>query len=120
MEIFRFDRAERAIEQFGSVGASATRVAAGRESVHLACLTIEPGGIIGAHPAPVTQLFLVVAGEGWVAGPHGVRVPISAGSGVRWEPGEDHAAGSGTGLTALAVEGTALDLYVPQPVRGPA
>ncbi|MFE9118748.1 cupin domain-containing protein [Streptomyces sp. NPDC007172] len=111
MEIFRFDRAERVIDRFGSVGSTASSVAAGTGSVHLTCLTIEPAGIIGSHPAPVSQLFLVIAGEGWVAGPDGRRVHVSAGDGVRWEPGEEHASGTSTGLTALALEGAALDLF---------
>ncbi|MEV6205741.1 cupin domain-containing protein [Kitasatospora sp. NPDC051914] len=109
--MFRFDRAEQVIDRFGSTGATATRIAAGEGAVHLACLTVEAGGIVGAHPAPVDQLFLVVAGEGWVAGPDGRRIPVSAGDGVRWEAGEVHASGTATGLTALALEGPSLDVF---------
>lgn len=113
MEMFRFDRAEKVIDRFGSVGATATRVAAAEGAVHLTCLAIEPGGTIGTHPAPVSQLFLVIAGEGWVAGPDGHKIPVSAGDGVRWEPGEEHASGTTTGLTALALEGPSLDVFSP-------
>ncbi|MFF1903535.1 cupin domain-containing protein [Kitasatospora sp. NPDC058218] len=113
--MFRFDRAERVVDRFDSVGATATPVAAGEGTVHLTCLVIEPGGTIGAHPAPVAQLFLVIAGEGWVAGADGHRVPVSAGDGVRWEPGEGHTSGTATGLTALAVEGPSLLLATPGP-----
>ncbi|MER6395354.1 cupin domain-containing protein [Kitasatospora sp. NPDC001603] len=106
--MFRFDRAEKVVDRYDSLGATATPVAAGGETVNLTCLVIEPGGTIGAHPAPVGQLFLVIAGDGWVAGADGQRVPVSAGDGVRWEPGEEHASGTATGLTALAVEGPSL------------
>ena len=59
----------------------------------MTCLTVEPGGVIGTHPAVGTQLFLTITGEGWVAGPDGERVPITTGWGVRWEAGENHTCG---------------------------
>ncbi|WP_280672654.1 MULTISPECIES: cupin domain-containing protein [unclassified Kitasatospora] len=116
--MFRFDRSEKVIDRFDSVDATATRVAAGEGPVHLTCLAIEPGGTIGSHPAPVSQLFLVITGEGWVAGPDGRQICVSAGDGVRWEPGEEHASGTTTGLTAIALEGPSLDLFAPD-LRGP-
>ncbi|MFD7906080.1 cupin domain-containing protein [Kitasatospora sp. NPDC059747] len=115
MELFRFDRADKAIDRFDSVGATAAQVAAGPGSAHLTYLTIGPGGTIGSHPAPVRQVFLVITGEGWVSGPDGHRIPVSVGDGVRWEPGEDHASGTDTGLTALALEGPSLDVHLPDP-----
>jgi Cupin domain len=115
VEIFRFNRGEKIIRRYGSEGFRATRVAAGDGQVSLTCLALAPGGVIGMHPATETQLFLVIAGEGWVAGPDGQRTPITAGCGVRWEGGEDHTSGTETGLTALAVEGAALDLFEPEP-----
>ncbi|MDH6138037.1 quercetin dioxygenase-like cupin family protein [Kitasatospora sp. GP30] len=115
MQFFTFDRAERLIARYASTGAHATRVATGGEdgAVHLTCLTIEPGGAIGTHPAPCDQLFLVIAGEGWVSGPDGVPHPITAGTGVLWSAGEQHTSGSDTGLTALALEGAGLTVYEP-------
>ncbi|MFE9422529.1 cupin domain-containing protein [Kitasatospora sp. NPDC006697] len=115
MQLFTFDRAKRVINRFSSVGAHATRVATGGEPgpVHLTCLTIEPGGAIGTHPAPCDQLFLVIAGQGWVSGPDGIPHPVSAGHGVHWSPGEPHTSGTDTGLTALALEGPALSVYEP-------
>ena len=115
MEIFRFDRAEKIVRSYDSEGLRATRVAAGQGQVHLTCLTVEPGGVIGTHPATGAQLFLVIAGEGWTAGPDGGRVPITTGCGVRWEAGESHTSGTNTGLVALAIEGASLDLFEPEP-----
>jgi hypothetical protein len=100
--------------QIGSEGLRATRVAAGDGHIHLTCLTVEPGGVIGTHPATEAQLFLIIAGEGWTAGPDGQRVPITAGWGVRWDAGEAHTSGTEAGLTALAVEGAPLDLSEPE------
>ena len=127
MEIFRFDRGERIVRRHGSQGLRATRIAAGNGQVNLTCLSVEPGGVIGTHPATEAQLFLVMAGEGWTVGPDGERVPIAAGWGVRWDAGESHTTGTETGLTALAVEGDPLDLFGPEtpaqaggPGSGPA
>ena len=111
MEIFQFDRGEKVIERYGSAGLRATRVAAGTGEVQLTCLALAAGGVIGTHPATGTQLFLVITGEGWVAGPDGRRVAVSAGWGVRWDDGEEHTSGTEAGLVALAVEGDALDLF---------
>jgi hypothetical protein len=114
VEIFRFDRAEKVVRSYDSEGLHATRIATGQGQVHLTCLTIGPGGVIGTHPATDTQLFLVIAGEGWTAGPDGQRVPITTGWGVRWDAGENHTSGTDTGLVALAIEGTSLDLFEPE------
>ena len=114
MEIFRFDRGEKIIRNFGSRGLLATRIAAGDGRVHLTCLTVEPGGVIGTHPATGAQLFLVIAGEGWTAGPDGEQVPITTGWGVRWDAGENHTSGTETGLIAPAIEGASLDLFEPE------
>ena len=117
MEIFRFDRGERAIERFGSVGAAATRIAAGDGDLRLTCLTVQAGGSIGTHAAVGAQLFMIVAGEGWVAGEDGVRVPLAAGSGVRWEDGEIHTSGTAAGFTAIAAEGAPMNLFEPETTR---
>ena len=114
MEIFQFDRGERVVESYGSRGLRATRVAAGTGQVGLICLAVAPGGVIGSHRAGDAQLFLVIAGQGWAAGPDGERVPISAGWGVRWDAGEIHTSGTEVGFVALSVEGGPLDLFEPE------
>jgi hypothetical protein len=114
VEIFQFDRGEKIIEMHGSEGLRATRIAHGEGQVHLTCLSVAPGGVIGMHPAVNTQLFLIMTGQGWVAGPDGEQVPITTGWGVRWDAGENHTSGTATGLTALAIEGALLDLFEPE------
>ncbi|GAA1225877.1 hypothetical protein GCM10009665_15490 [Kitasatospora nipponensis] len=127
MRLIHFDRAERLIERYGSERAHATRIATGGGTgadapgpghgtglVHLSCLTVAPGGTIGAHPAPGEQLFLVIAGEGWISGPDGARHPIAAGTAVLWSTGEEHGCGSDTGLTALALESERLTVFEPE------
>jgi len=82
--------------------------------VHLTCLSVEPGGVIGTHPATEAQLFPMIAGAGWTAGPDGEQVPITTGWGVKWDAGEIHTSGTETGLTAPAIEGVPLDLFEPE------
>lgn len=115
MEIFRFDRDERLISAHGSIGLHATRIASGDGGVTVTWLAVRPGGAIGTHPATGDQLFLVIAGSGWVAGVDGTRHPVPAGQGVRWAAGEVHASGADTSLTALVVEGSSLRLFEPEP-----
>ena len=67
-------------------------------------IEIEPGGVVGRHPAAVAQLFVVVEGSGWVSGGGGEREPIAAGEAVLWEEGEEHESGSEGGMTALVLE----------------
>lgn len=98
----------RPIERFESAGARAARIVEATQHATVTCLSIEPGGVIGTHPAVGAQLFLVVTGSGWVSGPDGTREPIAAGQGVLWDSDEIHASGSDTGMTALAIEGPAL------------
>jgi quercetin dioxygenase-like cupin family protein len=114
VQIFQFDRREKIIDYHGSQGMHATRIAAGQGDVRLTCLALEPGGVIGTHPATIAQLLLVISGEGWTAGPDGERIPVAAGQAVRWDAGEVHTTGTDTGLTALAVEGAPLSVFEPE------
>jgi quercetin dioxygenase-like cupin family protein len=70
---------------------------------------IGAGGIVGYHQATVRQLFLVVAGTGWVRGTDESRQPIAAGQAAYWEAGEWHESGSQDGMTAIVIEATTLD-----------
>jgi hypothetical protein len=69
---------------------------------------------LGTHPITGDQLFLVIAGSGWVAGADGIRHPVQAGQGAHWAAGEVHTSGTHTSLTALAVEGSSLRLFEPE------
>ncbi len=77
--------------------------------MQLGCIYIAAGGNLGRHPASSPQLFLVVAGEGWVSGADGVRMPIRAGEAAFWEPGEGHESGSERGMTVMVLEAETLD-----------
>jgi hypothetical protein len=76
--------------------------------IHVGCLYLGPGGLVGYHPAATYQLFAVIEGDGWVRGQGVERIPIRAGQAAFWEPGEGHEAGTDVGMTAIVVETDAL------------
>src|SRR5262245_26734373 len=96
------------ISVYYSQGASAVPLGEGRGEGHVYCVHLEPGGEIGPHEAGFGQLFLVVAGDGWVRGPDGERRSMAVGQGAFIARGEVHAKGSDTGMTAIMVQLTDL------------
>lgn len=117
MKRFRFDQeAGRKIDRFDSVHATISRILQTPGPVHIGCIHLGAGGVVGYHPAVVPQLFLVVSGEGWVCGEEGERVLISAGQAAFWTAGEGHESGTETGMAALIIEGEGLEpeRYMPQ------
>jgi quercetin dioxygenase-like cupin family protein len=78
------------------------------ERLHVGCMRLGPGGLVGYHQASTQQVFAVVEGEGWVRGASSERVPIEAGHATFWERGEYHEAGTDRGMVAIVVEGDDL------------
>src|ERR1700741_1876801 len=103
MRIFTFDASTaRPISDFGSDFSLAPIAQTSGARIQL--ISVPPGGCVGRHTAVTTQLFLVTAGQGWVTGADDERISIAAGQGALWDEGEDHAAGTETGMTAVVVE----------------
>ncbi len=78
------------------------------EDFHVACVRLEPGGLAGRHPAVSDQLSAVVEGSGWVASADDERHPIATGEAAVWHTGEEHEAGTDSGLVAIVVEAEEL------------
>ncbi len=79
-------------------------------------LELEPGDVVGEHPAPAAQLLVVVSGSGWVSGDDGVRHAVSAHLGALWGAGERHAAGTDHGMVAVSIEGDFEVAGTPVPI----
>jgi quercetin dioxygenase-like cupin family protein len=79
-----------------------------------AVFRLAPGGRIARHPATYPQILAVLDGSGEVSGSDGRAEPVGAGEAVFWQAGEEHETTSEAGLTALIIEGEALE-----PVRAP-
>jgi quercetin dioxygenase-like cupin family protein len=120
MHVFDFGP-ERAtpITEYASRGAAAQPLAGGAGESHVYAVHLDAGGVIGPHPAGFGQLWLVVVGDGWVAGADGLRHPVSAGQGAAIAQGEVHAKGSDAGCTAIMIQlaGLTLAADVPLPTR---
>ena len=110
MRIIEFSREHgQPITLFDSVAAASVPLGDGSGEAHVYCVHIGPGGQIGPHPAGFGQLFLIVQGEGWVAGADGERAALAAGQGAYFARGEVHSKGSETGLTAIMVQVAELE-----------
>ena len=93
MQIFRFDDPPtHTIAQFGSVHAAIGGVARGTSPFQIGYLRLDPGGVLGMHPALSAQLLLILSGEGWVSSGDGVRRAGSEG-----EEDDEHWRASGGG-----------------------
>src|SRR5690349_16732024 len=105
MHVIDFDP-ERAtpITEFASRGASAQRLGDGTGEAHVYAVHFAAGGEIGPHPAGFGQLFLVVAGEGWIADGSGIRRTLRTGQGAVVARGEVHAKGSEAGCSAIMIQ----------------
>lgn len=103
------------IAEYASRGASAQLLADGVGEAHVYAVHLAAGGEIGPHPAGFGQLFLVVAGEGWVAGADGMRCSVRTGQGAVIARGEVHAKGSEAGCSALMIQLAEL-ATAPEPV----
>jgi quercetin dioxygenase-like cupin family protein len=85
-------------------GTSSIEFAEGSGEAHGYVLYFDPGGEIGPHEAGFGQLLLALAGDGWVAGGDGERLPLAEGEAAFIRRGEIHSKGSETGMTALMVQ----------------
>jgi quercetin dioxygenase-like cupin family protein len=110
MQVFRFDpEVAWPVTDYGSSFRLSRLLWARAGEVRVDCLFLEPGDRVGSHPAGLPQLFCVVAGEGWVQSAGTENVSISPGRAAFWTAGEEHAAGTDVGMTAIVVQAEALD-----------
>jgi hypothetical protein len=110
MHLFRFDvDVAWPITDYGSAFRLARLLWAREGEVRVDCLYLGPGDRVGVHPAGLPQLFCVISGNGWVQGADGAEVAISAGHAAFWASGEEHAATTEVGMTAIVIQAEALD-----------
>jgi quercetin dioxygenase-like cupin family protein len=111
IRLFRFNASQaRPIEAYASSGASSCVLAHGQGESHVYVVRLEPGGIIGPHPAGFDQVFLAVKGSGWVAGTDGIRHEVHEESGAFIPVGEHHSKGSETGMVAVMIQASQFNL----------
>ncbi|WP_280771602.1 cupin [Salipaludibacillus daqingensis] len=79
------------------------------KTAQIGCMHLEANGVIGFHKAVVSQLLLIVAGEGWVRSDDTSKTPVKTGEAIYWEKGEGHETTTNTGLTAIVIESEELN-----------
>lgn len=77
-------------------------------NIHIGSMHLQENGIIGYHEAVVSQLLLIVDGEGYVCGADKEKVKVEAGQAVFWEKGELHETSTEKGLMAIVIESEGL------------
>ncbi|OJE46565.1 cupin [Bacillus proteolyticus] len=78
-------------------------------NIHIRAMHLQDNGIIGYHEAVVSQLLLIVDGEGYVCGVDKEKVKVEAGQAVFWEKGEFHETSTEKGLMAIVIESEELE-----------
>jgi quercetin dioxygenase-like cupin family protein len=105
VEVLGFPRESAvSIDRFESQRAAVNHLARVQGAGSVVVIRLEAGGVVGRHPAVKTQLFVVVAGDGFVSGEDGADVPIGQGEAALWRAGEVHESRTDSGMTAVVIE----------------
>ena len=105
MHVVHFDRSAAIdVHEFASHNAHALALGHGAGDVNAYCIFLGPRGEIEPHVPGFAQLFVVLGGAAWVAGPDGMRATVSSGQAAYIGRGEIHAKGSDAGATALMLQ----------------
>ncbi|EJV61737.1 MULTISPECIES: hypothetical protein [Bacillus] len=87
-------------------------------NIHIGSMHLQPSGVIGYHEAVVSQLLLIVQGEGFVCGSDKEKVKIGAGQAAFWAEGELHEMSTEKGLMAIVIESDGLENGISMMIRG--
>ncbi|MGG5780631.1 cupin [Bacillus albus] len=86
-------------------------------NIHIGAMHLQENGIIGYHEAVVSQLLLIVDGEGYVCGADKEKAKVKAGQAVFWEKGEFHETSTEHGLMAIVMEAEDLERAILMPIK---
>lgn len=86
-------------------------------NIHIGAMHLKENGIVGYHEAVVSQLLLIVDGEGYVCGADKEKVKVKAGQAVFWEKGEFHETSTEHGLMAIVMEAEDLERAILMPIK---
>ncbi|OOR21551.1 cupin [Bacillus cereus] len=85
-------------------------------NIHIGAMHLQENGIIGYHEAVVSQLLLIVDGEGYVCGTDKEKVTVEAGQAVFWEKDEFHETSTEKGLMTIVMEAENLEQAIIMPI----
>ncbi|MBK5473938.1 MULTISPECIES: cupin [Bacillus] len=87
-------------------------------NIHIGAMHLQENGIIGYQEAVVSQLLLIVDGEGYACGANKEKVKVEAGQAVFWTKGEFHETSTEKGLMAIVIESDGLENGISMMIRG--
>ncbi|MGN4423198.1 cupin [Bacillus cereus group sp. MYBK30-1] len=87
-------------------------------NIHIGAMHLQENGIIGYHETVVSQLLLIVQGEGFVCSADKEKVKVEAGQAVFWTKGEFHETSTEKGLMAIVIESDGLENGISMMIRG--
>ena len=103
-QLIRFDKSvANAVEDYGARSTTSVHLGSGSGESHAYVLHFEADGEIGEHETGFGQLFVVVAGAGWVVS-EADRHEVGIGDAVFLPRGVVHAKGSESGMTAIMIQ----------------
>lgn len=106
MKLYRFDiGTTHPVTMYGSERAAITRIVQVEEQTSAVCIYLGSGGLLAGHEAVKNQLYLVIAGRGWVRTKKGEPIALQMGQAAYWEAGEWHESGTHHGMVAMVLEG---------------
>jgi quercetin dioxygenase-like cupin family protein len=111
------DQKFAAVSEFAVGNVQSAALGSGDGESHCTLLRLKPGAFLGPHEAGFGQLFVVVFGDGWVAGADGKRLPIKASQAAFIARGEVHSKGASEAMMALVIQVRNLTLAA-TPVEG--
>ncbi|PGX52866.1 cupin [Bacillus anthracis] len=94
-----------------------SKIANHQGNIHIGAMHLKENGIIGYQEAVVSQLLLIVDGEGYVCGANKEKVKVEAGQAVFWEKGELHETSTERGLMAIVMEAEDLERAILMPIK---
>src|SRR5699024_5159355 len=109
MELYKFGKEEGVqVSKFNSDFVM-SRIIQTDKPTNIGCMHLDENGIVGYHQAIVSQLLLILNGEGYVRGKEEEYYKVQPGDAVFWEKDEWHETKSDKGLTAIVIEGVELN-----------
>ncbi|WP_053365661.1 cupin domain-containing protein [Bacillus sp. FJAT-27245] len=85
-----------------------SRIIQTNKETNIGCMHLDKNGIVGYHQAVVSQLLLILNGEGYVRNEQDEYIKVEPGDAVFWKKGEWHETKTYAGLTAIVIESEEL------------
>lgn len=77
---------------------------------HVGIMDLGEKGLVGYHEATVSQMLIILDGEGWVRGGEEAKAKVTVGDIVFWEKGEGHETTTDKGMKAIVIESEGIDI----------